>query len=1221
MNIQRIILLVCLGFVASIQSLSAATCDTVWPEDLSSNHATTLDGLTFLGGSSLSHTGGTTNFSATDYHYTTANITGGDLNATGGSSTRLFFNGSVSISGQADINYPGDPEDMVIFINGSLTVTGQADINAVIYVTGAVSLSGQADITGAVTALGGGSQSGQAAVVYDSDAIDLVDMGQTCINSASYTDPELYYGGPACGSTNQIVVAFDNSSDKQTLDNSTVTNTSNYQVSLVGGGSVSVSSVAYSSASKMATLTLGSSMGSLSQYQVSLSNIQDTDGRTISASSDTFRFYDNSGLVGEYYQNDSLSGTATVSFDSTVDKSYSPLWWLFGWHGGPWPFGSGVDEFSIRWKGWVKPSSTGSYQFQTKSDDGVRLWVDDVNGTKIIDNWTAHSETTDTASAMSLVEDTYYPIKLEYNNQETCVWIFCSQTDGEMHLRWITPGATNQVIPSGNLSTCIAPPPTNTLDHFRISHGDNGVTCEAELVTIEAWGTDGNLMTDYTGTISISTSTNNGDWLSVAGANGTFTAAGSDVGTASYIFHASDQGSVELSLQNTHAETTNIDVLDGVVNESASEDNDLTFSDTGFRFYAGGVYANITTQIAGKPSSTVPGNQTVTLRGVETNSDTGACQAALTGATTVGFAYECNNPTSCFSTTSLLSVSSSSTYNSVGAVDAGINIPNYASLELTFDANGEAPISFVFSDAGQVTLHAEATVTPNSPDPEFTLEGNSNAFVSRPFGFDIDFGSADREADWIDGGSLDGDTYATNEDGSVYLKAGETFLATVTARVWDSADDTDENGIPDEGANLTNNVSTKNFGNEAGGINVGISHSLIQPSSGGDAGVLSADAIVAGGVGNDFSNGAATSNMAWDEVGIIDINATLSDYLGDVNADVQGVANDVGRFTPDHFVLSASVGGYSNGCSAVTPFTYIGQPFTFGVSDLPEITVTPKNGAGATVVNYFGVFKKLSVNSLTRSMNLVSGNIGVDGNPLTVTASYALPTLNLEVSPTSDAVYEYATVDNFTYDRSTNAMANTFTVNLPLIIDSVIDGDGITTSSSFTFTPSGSLAGDETSQRFGRLRLENAFGPETSALIVPINAEYFDGSDFILNADDGCSTIAEADFDLNVAGGVDPSAGDFTGIAIGGSTTTGSIGNSTFVSGTADFSFSAPGAGSTGEIAVQVDVSGVSWLLYDWDGVDQGGDLDFLDDFPSSTAIFGRYRAHDKIIYWREVGN
>ncbi len=1177
MNIQRILLLVCLGFIVTAQSLHAATCDTVWPADLSSNHGVTLDGLTFLGGSSLSHTGGTTNFSATDYHYTTANITGGDLNATGGASTRLFFNGSVSISGQADINYPGDPEDMVIFINGSLTVTGQADINAVIYVTGAVSLSGQADITGAVTALGGGSQSGQAAVVYDSDAIDLIDMGQTCSNTASYTAPALYYGGPACGSTNQVVVAFENSDDKQVLDNSSVTNTGNYQVSLVGGGSVSVSSVAYSSGSNMATLTLGSSMGSLSQYQVSVSNIQDTDGRTINASSDTFRFYDNSGLVGEYYQNDALSGTATVSFDATVDKSYSPLWWLFGWHGGPWPFSDSVDEFSIRWEGWVKPSSTGSYQFQTQSDDGVRLWVDDVNGSKIIDNWTAHSQVTDTASAMSLTADTYYPIKLEYNNQESCVWIFCSQSDGEMHLRWITPSSTNQVIPSGNLSTCVGAA-TNSLDHFRIYHGGSGVTCEAESVTIEAWGTDGSLMTGYTGSITLSAltvpgATGNGDWLTSGTEHGTLTPTGSDAGTATYTFDAADMGIVVLNLKDTHVETVNINVSDSGVSESGSYDNDLVFSNVGFRFLVNDAAVDIPTQIAGQNFNVSP--NTVALQAIKTNDSTGACEAFLTNSQSINMAYECVTPATC----KLAPVT-------IGGVAIGDNgsgsVVDYNNISMDFgDASqNKAEITVNYPDAGQIRLHAQLQLQDENGTDTTLMSGSSNAFWVRP---DKLLVTATGSTGLINTGS----------SGTPKHKAGDAFNLVVSAV--NTAGNVTENYFPGQ-----IQLKLTRTGPISGGDEGNLVYSL---ASGGLTTVLLAASPAPAFTSvtlESFSDGISTYNDAtYSEVGLFTLDIQDLNYGGvGINAD----EINVGRFYPDHFDVVASNGSFDTGCGASV---YISEPFSYLVE--PTLTITAKNAIGGVTKNYTGTsYQKLIAGDIARSFpvadNTTDGVVSMTRMAVTTGTNVGALT-----GSNGEMTYTFNSSDTFTYTKDVNSQIATFVADVSILTDAIVEsaGDGVSATASPlpTITPTG------IDILFGRWRMENVFGPETSALSMVSIVEYFDGSIFLTNTADTCTDLSAK---VSIDGGAVNTG--YTGIGVGGGTSDFSQSLLTD-GGDRGFSFTAPLVGNTGSINVGVDLSTLPWLYYDWDA---DGDIEAHDDV---TVTFGRYRAHDKIIYWREVAN
>jgi chitodextrinase len=109
-----------------------------------------------------------------------------------------------------------------------------------------------------------------------------------------------------------------------------------------------------------------------------------------------------SGLLGTYFNNSSLSGTAAfVRTDTTVD---------FNWgNGGP-DTRVGVDNFSARWTGRVTPPTTGTYTFYTDSDDGVRLWVNDV---LLVNNWTLHGPATDTGT-ISLVGGVAYSIRMEY---------------------------------------------------------------------------------------------------------------------------------------------------------------------------------------------------------------------------------------------------------------------------------------------------------------------------------------------------------------------------------------------------------------------------------------------------------------------------------------------------------------------------------------------------------------------------------------------------------------------------------------------------------------------------------------------------------------------------------------------------------------------------------------------------------------------------------------
>ena len=94
-----------------------------------------------------------------------------------------------------------------------------------------------------------------------------------------------------------------------------------------------------------------------------------------------------SGLAGAYFNNANLSGSPVAT---RIDKTVN-----FAWSGSPGVSGVGADNFSVRWTGQVSPKYTGLYTFLTRSDDGVRLFV---NGQRIIDNWTRHAETLNTGT-------------------------------------------------------------------------------------------------------------------------------------------------------------------------------------------------------------------------------------------------------------------------------------------------------------------------------------------------------------------------------------------------------------------------------------------------------------------------------------------------------------------------------------------------------------------------------------------------------------------------------------------------------------------------------------------------------------------------------------------------------------------------------------------------------------------------------------------------------
>jgi hypothetical protein len=142
---------------------------------------------------------------------------------------------------------------------------------------------------------------------------------------------------------------------------------------------------------------------------------------------------DGDGLMGQYY-NDPGDGTF---FNTLAATQVDPTVNIPNGTNIPAP-GVGPDNWSARWTGWVQPRFTGPITFATNSDDGVRLWVDNQ---QIINNWTYHGLTQDTAT-ISLNAGQKYAIKLEF---------FQGGGDSAIQLFWSYAGLPLEIIPQTQL--------------------------------------------------------------------------------------------------------------------------------------------------------------------------------------------------------------------------------------------------------------------------------------------------------------------------------------------------------------------------------------------------------------------------------------------------------------------------------------------------------------------------------------------------------------------------------------------------------------------------------------------------------------------------------------------------------------------------------------------------------------------------------------------------
>ena len=743
-----------------------------------------------------------------------------------------------------------------------------------------------------------------------------------------------------------------------------------------------------------------------------------------------------------------------------------------------------------------------------------------------------------------------------------------------------TGGSTN-IHEMGDLKVCAAQPiqTFSIVDHYDISHTTPGITCEASEITITAHDVNHdpiNVLSDTS--LSITTAP----------------AVSAVVTSPVTLLTGSSSTSVYLQ-QGSILANIDIDVTDGTFtdDDGSAEDPKISFLDSAFRFYADGNNTDTTpigTQISGKPSIEAPGVQSLVLRAIQTNTDTMACEAALAGARAVNIGYRCTNPDSCSSAQlSFSGIGTGAETKAISGSDSAATL-SYTEVDMVFGASGEAPFSFNFPDAGKIELHAQLAVAAVSPEPAFTLIGMSNGFVVRPFAFDLGFV---------------GNFNAADAGGDKFVKAGAPFPMTIRAVNWQAQDDDepgeDDDGLPDLLSNISDNSTVLNFGQELNGSDqvLAINRTLVLPTlaSGGIAGSLTAtqvkSSITEGFFSAGITDGNPAVNLSWDEVGIIDIDVSLNNYLLATGANIQGRQANVGRFYPAQFTMLAG----SSMTNACTGFSYMGQ--TVGMS----FTLEAQNSANSKTQNYHGDFVKMNP---LNDIDLVAENANDGG-------SYQARLLGFGSTSWNRGEYLLADTGDFSRAAAPDGPYQTLQVGLQLS-----DNDGgltlltgldmkanAITNCGVVGDCDAKLIGD-LDLRFGQLKLSNVFGPETSYLDMNVQTEYFDGTGFILNTDDNslsCTSLQVSSPPLSAVAGswADNLADGDSIISL----------NSNITAGIGVIRFGAAGVGNEGSVIYQYSVD--SWLQ-----TENTGNANY-DDNPKGKITFGQFRGNDRMIYWREI--
>jgi MSHA biogenesis protein MshQ len=472
------------------------------------------------------------------------------------------------------------------------------------------------------------------------------------------------------------------------------------------------------------------------------------------------------------------------------------------------------------------------------------------------------------------------------------------------------------------------------------------------------------------------------------------------------------------------------------------------------------------------------------------------CGTALDGSKSVGFHFAYSLAT----TTSPPHVPWAGLATPGAALATGADLP----LNLTF-TSGSAQLPYlIYDDAGSLTL--TANYAGSGLDAGLSMTGTSSPFVVAPNAFRIDPIPSP-------------------------LVAGTAFNATVTAL--------NACSTPAATPNFTDSVS--------------LTYSNPIPALGNEN-VLPTRLLPISG----FSGGIKSTSLTWKEVGTIDLNASLANYLSASPAmAVSGTLSGVGPFKPAYFDTAVTAG--------TGTFTYSGQPFT--------VTVTAKNALGGTTANYAGIYAKLVTLSDANAGTNSSGTLGSFANASIPAASFTTPAAGV---------------------ASTSTIAYTFTSRTtpPLTLAMrAVDADSVSSSGHTEAT---------NEIRSGLVRMANAYGSERLVLPVTTQVEYYSATGWTLNAaDTGITATA-----LSAAPTVTPVGGIVT--AANCPPPTACTTSSKFTGGILDLRMTAPNAAGYADITLNVP----AWLQYPWHSATA--------ENPTSRVTFGIYKGNNRIIYRRE---
>ncbi|SYZ82369.1 MshQ [Vibrio paracholerae] len=698
------------------------------------------------------------------------------------------------------------------------------------------------------------------------------------------------------------------------------------------------------------------------------------------------------------------------------------------------------------------------------------------------------------------------------------------------------------------------------INHFRITLPQQALTCDVAEVSVKACAnsdcssTFTDPVTAYLTPNSLPSAT--GGWV-----NGPTLTLNNGIGLTQ--LRRNQAGNVEVGVSGSNPTAVAFNNTQCSYNGSDFSANNCTvnFADSGFIVDVPNAYAN----------QTVTG----TIKAVRKDNASQQCLPSFGNVQkSVAFWSDYLEPSSGSSGFKVLPVV-------VNGTNVGQSANNAQPINLTFDQNGTAAFTVSYREAGSLALHARFAGSGDEQD--LLLEGQAN-FIRVPRALVLSANHTYNSA------HPDGKCSAANLGCLVFARAGEGFNLNIKAVAAE----------PNEDNDFTNNLGVMNYQQPS----IILNHTLVEPSNGSQGAI--------GAISYDHELGSSTTvQQSVHEVGVFDFSLVApTHYLGldlaSANLPIAVTSTGaIGRFIPAYFAVSPmSNVTLDAACKTGNAFSYLGQPFEY--SNSPGLYLQPKSANNADTQNYL-------IDPWWRYNNQWDGRTYSDS-----VNGVNLDFDNLQTSPISRQASNNSGIvlngERVWYQKplQPKAVFNA-AFDLTLNASNLTDQDDVCyrqNASSPCLGYTFSHIDGAMPLYWGKLVIQDVYGPETQALEQPIYVEHFTNNGFVRTIEDSCT-------ELPAITGFTLQSNDYTVLTSGSAIPpqvraehdTGKL-----AQGQRTIRFSAPGAGARGVIdaVLDLDTHNLMWLAEDKDG-----DNNF-DQTTQGRAQFGLYRGSDRVIWWRE---